>query len=43
MEIFTKEELEEALKSLTSTLNKCKKVQEKLIQKNHRGLYWLEG
>jgi hypothetical protein len=31
MEIFTKEELEEALKSISSTLSKCEKVMEKLV------------
>ena len=32
MEKFTKEELEEALKSITSTLSKCEKVQNKLVK-----------
>ncbi|MCL2159969.1 MAG: hypothetical protein FWH48_11220 [Oscillospiraceae bacterium] len=32
MENYTKEELEEALRSLTSTLGKCEKVQKKLVQ-----------
>lgn len=30
MNMFTKEELEEALSSITSTLSKCEKVQPKL-------------
>jgi hypothetical protein len=29
---FTTEELEEALRSITSTLNKCIKVKEKLVE-----------
>jgi hypothetical protein len=32
MENFTKEELEEALRSITSTISKCEKVQPKLVQ-----------
>jgi hypothetical protein len=32
VEKYTKEELEEALRSITLTLNKCEKVKGKLIQ-----------
>jgi hypothetical protein len=32
MEHFTKEELEEALRAIVSTINKCEKVQPKLVQ-----------
>jgi len=32
MDIFTKEELEEALRAITSTIGKCEKVQPKLKQ-----------
>ena len=32
MESYTKEKLEEALKSITSTLSKCEKVQKKLAE-----------
>ena len=32
MENYTKEELEEALKSITSTLSKCEKVKMKLAE-----------
>lgn len=32
MDNFTKEELEEALRSITSTMGKCEKVQPKLKQ-----------
>jgi hypothetical protein len=32
MEKFTREELEEALKSINSTINKCEKAQNKLAQ-----------
>ncbi|MGE5455522.1 MAG: hypothetical protein ACM3O4_00225 [Ignavibacteriales bacterium] len=32
MNKFTKEELEEALRAITSTINKCEKVQPKLKQ-----------
>ena len=32
MDNFTKEELEEALRAITSTINKCEKVQPKLKQ-----------
>jgi hypothetical protein len=32
MDKFTKEELEEALRAIASTISKCEKVQPKLIQ-----------
>lgn len=32
MENYTKEELEEALRAITSLINKCEKAQEKLSQ-----------